>query len=649
MKLKLIAYACALVGSAAIAQDKELVVKPAESKKSAKLMSFGNDKGSGDITITNSTDSTYTKHTEFFSASKLDQYFNIKSSWTLIIKAQINEWIETKLAIKNKATVGSEVSVISTTDSGVKIGDGVTSGHRHYVAKLVPWIKEAWIDFSLNKAFGIEDSLSHHMKVGSFDFKLGRGISLGSAYAVSDGILGFYTSSVVDQYAFGSLIYGDIFKDKLSYNFYTSIIENGSDKFSQVNEPIYASEIGYRQKPQRGPGALNLVIASNLKWNVLDNSSELGSLTVEPYWMFNHAPEQKIEYPADASSRLATFGLATEFIGDRFEWGFDTAINAGSQTVRAWDRNLIQVSRGSDGVIKNIYSKVNSVSATGSKATVTSGVKSLVDASAQSASLNGVQIGTVDGVDYFNANDRFRAGYKNQYKGMMFVTDAAWCFWDKKLKLVGTFGWATGDEDPNANLENPKDSEVDGDYQGFVGLQELYSGKRVPALFVLGDYGAIRPMSSPTSEKLGFATKTKRFTNLVYTGFGYDWHTKCFGKGCRLKSNVLSYWQDKATKKYDATATDVTKRVLSTYASKHLGTEINTSMRVALIGDLATYFVAGVFVPGQHYTDIKGKPLDSAQLAALDAIDSTGFDDTNVPVIGTSTAIVLGWGLELTF
>ena len=98
-------------------------------------------------------------------------------------------------------------------------------------------------------------------------------------------------------------------------------------------------------------------------------------------------------------------------------------------------------------------------------------------------------------------------------------------------------------------------------------------------------------------------------------------------------------------KKYDALA----KKSLDTYASKHLGVEFNSSLRVTLMGELVGYTSAGVFVPGQHYYDIKGKPLSSSQLKALDSIDTTGFDDTNVPIIGTTPSIVLAWGLELSF
>jgi hypothetical protein len=648
----LLALICSLT-LAVVAKEKTLVAtgaptlaKTSPIKKSTNLLSFNKGASSAELAFRNVTESTYAKHSELFSKSGRDQYFYTKSTWDLAFTAVVNEWLNTKITIRNKATWGNETSVVATTSETFKIGDAVAGSHKHYVAKLVPWIKEAWVDFSLNKALGLNDSLRHNAKLGSFGFKLGRGISLGSAYSVSSGILGFYSSGVVDQYAFGNLIYGDIKKDKLSYNVYSAILENYSDKFSRVNAATFASQIGRRENPERGFGQINFVIATNLKWTALDGSGDLGKLVFEPYIMFNRAPEQKVEFTADASSHLATFGLSAEYAGSRFDWGYELAGNFGSQDVRAWDRNQIIVARDSDGMIKNFYSHVRRSSSSGtatSKAIVTGDLKTIVNSSVQNTIQNSQLVGKVGSIGYYNDPNRFRGAYTNQYKGFMFVADVAYSLTEnKKLKLVSAVGWASGDENPNKNLEDGNDTQVDGDYQGFFGLQEVYSGKRVPSVFVIGSNDVVRPLSSPQN---GFATNISGFTNLVYIGGGVDWQVKAFNKGWRIKSNLLSYWQDKATKKYDTT----TKLSSSEYADKHLGTEINTSVRVNLINGLAGFFTGGVFVPGQHYDDIKGKPLNGKQLKALDSADSTGFPSNGVPVIGTTTSFVLNWGLEFSF
>ena len=622
--------------------ENEGIIKPTTASK--KLLSMSNGTASAEITVKSSVDSLYKNHGELFSASPLDQVFYTKNTWDVIFEATVNPWIKTKFAARSKATWGNETSVLVTTDATFKSGDAVTGSHNHNVGKLVPWIREAWMDFSVNKAFGMDESLQHRVKIGVVPFTLGRGISYSSSISASSGILGFYASSVVDQHAFAQLLYGDIKKDQLSYNFYTAVLENSSDMFSRVNAAVYANQIGRRDNPERGFGKINFVIASNLKWTVLDGKHDLGKLSVEPYLMYNKSPEQKVEFTADASSNLATCGLCMDYVGSQFEWGFDMAANFGAQKVRSWDRNQVEVFCDTDGVVKNRYSYVKSGSATGTKALYTSGVKTLVNSAPQSAELNGTKIGTVTSVDYYNDASRFRAGYTNKYKGIMLVVDGAWNLrQDKKLRLVGTAGWATGDENPNKNLDDVNDSEKDSDFQGFIGLQGIYSGKRVPSIFVLGDNDIVRPLSAPSVP--GFATNISGFTNLVYVGGGVDWRTKIGNKGLRIKPNVLSYWQDKATKKYDAT----NQTSLNEYANKHLGVEVSTTFRMSLLNELSGFLVGGVFIPGKHYDDIKGKPLNGTQLAALDDLDSTGYPSSGVPVVGTTAAYVISWGLELSF
>ena len=72
-------------------------------------------------------------------------------------------------------------------------------------------------------------------------------------------------------------------------------------------------------------------------------------------------------------------------------------------------------------------------------------------------------------------------------------------------------------------------------------------------------------------------------------------------------------------------------------------------VRIALLKDLSGFFMGGVFIPGKHYDDIKGTPINRAQKAALNRLNDSGFPESDVPVIGTSTALVLNWGLELCF
>ena len=622
------------------------------------LLSVSDGVSSAQVSIKNITDFFYGNHTELFSPSPNDQVFSAKSNWDLTFEGIVSKWLKFKATARTRAGWGNETSVMPVTGSSIKLGDAVVGEHTHFVARMVPWIREAWVDFSLNKTFNLDSSLQHKVKVGAFPFVLGRGISLGSAYSAIPGFLGFCASSAIDQFVFGQLLAGDLIPGRVTYNLYSAILENFSDKFGRVNTIIYESEVGHHGSPVRGFGKINFILAADLKCKILDGTGNFGILEAEPYVVYNKAPEQRIEFTADSSSNLATFGLCMDYTGSDFEWGFDTAFNIGAQDVLAWDRNQITMVVNDDGIYQEQYTFVKTGSADGDQAVVTKGAKTIVmgSGSGQGVQLNGMEIGVdttvTPNVTYYNDVNRFRAGYKNKYKGFMFVADGYWNILPEyKFKLAGTVGWATGDENPNRNLNNPTDSEVDGDYQGFIGLQEIYSGKRVLSFFLLGPNNIARPLSSPSftnkgsARTAGYATNINGFTNLFFIGNGFDWATKFFGKGLRVKSYVLSYWQDKATRKYDA----INQMSLDQWASTHLGVEWNVTLRLAMIGDLTGFVQAGVFVPGQHYIDIKGKPLNPVQLKALNSLDSTGYPANGVPVIGDTTAVAINWGLEFVF
>ncbi len=651
-----------------------LVKKPKPEACSQKLFSTRSwdGKNTADLNIKGTVDFFYGDHIGFFSDSPLDQRFSIKSNWDANLNINLNNVVKNKITVRTKANWGNETSIMSTTSSTFKIGDAVTGAHSHFVPRLVPWVREAWIDFSVNEALSMDKDVEHRVKLGAFPFNLGRGISLGSAYSASNGFLGFCSTNIIDQFAFGTLLTGDIIKNQLTYNAYVGILENLSDSALRVNDPVYANQIGRRNNPERGFGVINFVVAFNTKWRPFNSQRDCKvDFEIEPYIMYNHAPEQQVEVRGDATGKLGTCGFAMDYTGARFEWGVENAYNFGGQRVHALDRNQVQVFVDSDGVVKNRYTSILVGNPnTGAKAIQTAGLKALLAGagSGQGVSLNGQEVGVVNEttccttgpVTYYNDYNRFRSAYTNKFKGMMLVTDAAYSIReDKSLKFVMTAAWATGDENPNHNLTDPNDSSQDGDYQGFVTLQEVYAGKRLESLFVIGNNAVSRPFSQPTFVKpqnaaigilkpsmVGFTPSiVGDFTNLVYIGAGFDLSTSVMGKKWRVRPSVLSYWQDKATKKFDR----VKKLSSNEYADKHLGVEINTTMRVDLVESVTGYFIGGLFVPGKHYDDIQGMPLNEAQAAVLNRLNSTGYPNTGIPILGTSTAIALNWGLDISF
>ena len=555
-------------------------------------------------------------------------------------------------SVRNKSVWGNPGSVAATTDAEQKLVNSTLRKHKHQIPRHIFWMREGWLDINLTDAMGLDFENKHSFMLGAFPFNLGRGIALGDAFAVAPELLGFYTETIVDQYAFGGKLYGDLVHDALTYDFYTALLQNKSSSFSETAEEIYNNAAGRTFCPERGFGHINFLVAGRLNWTVFD-SEKYGTLSLEPYALYNNDPEQKVEFPADSYSKLGTVGFAAEYEGPRFCLGFDFAQNLGQQNVLGWDRNQIAYT-SIGGYIAEINNNVFAGSPTGGKVLYVKGssAQKIIDASRESEALdvpqevnNGKFIGTatIDGstVDLYNGVRRFRNPYVNTYRGYMFVTDASVWLYKKDLQLAVTAGVASGDENPNEVTR-------DGDYKGFLPLQELYSGKRVKSSFLLGGAGrARRPLSTPTDIQAPsiFAANISGFTNLVICGAGMQWKPQHAVKRFKVNPNVISYWQEKPTRKFDLIA----KKDSKDFARTYLGTELNLFFDYFIFNDMRVYLVTSAFFPGTFYSDIRGKPLDADQVADLQATDVSGIDINEVPNIGTDIAYTFNGGLEFKF
>lgn len=549
--------------------------------------------------------------------------------------------------VRDRGIWGSPTSIAATTDAETKVVDSVGRSHRHFIPRHIFWMREAWILCELAEFLGLSFRNGHTFKVGLFPFSLGRGIALGDAYAVGPELVGFYSDGVVDQFAPGALLHGDILSDMLSYDLYAAIFQNKTSTLSDTEAAILGQEFGRLKTPQRGSGNVNFLIATRLTIDLLQHS-RFGDLHIEPYALYNHDPEQHVEFNADASSRLGTVGLATEYKHKRVELGFDYALNLGQQRVKGWDRNQVE-ERNRNGQVVLVNSQV--VDQNGNNIPFVSGsvAQGIIYNSFQSEAQNDAVIGTVTGdVGYLtgpvtlqNSNRRFRNPFTNKYEGWMFVIDGAVWALNHDLKVAAMTGITTGDDNPN-------DETVDGVYSGFVPLQEIYSGGRVRSVYLLGGAGRLsRPLSAPTTIQTSsrFARTVNGFTNLVFLGSSAWWVPQDRKKPYSINPNVIAYWQEKPTHKFDAK----TKQELNCLASTYLGTELNLFAHVMVLKDLKLFFVGAVFFPGTHYRDIKGKPLNSTQQALLDSLDVTGFSDDRIPNIGDDISYVANIGLEFKF
>jgi len=567
---------------------------------------------------------------------------------------------QAKVGLRNKGIWGAPESISSTKDADIKFLEVKTGSHKHDIPVHMVTLREVWLSMELSAMTGLCMDTGHVFKLGLFPFTLGRGIALGPAYKVVPDLIGYKPIDSVQQFAPGFLLSGPIF-DQLSYDFYGSILENKSDSFSRVNEKNRGQEIGRLESPARGSGVFNYIVAGRFKWTPINEADQYAYF--EPYGMYNRQDEQKVEFVGDATLDLGTFGLATEIQAGNFEFGFDTAFNIGKQHVKAWDRNAITFENFEDGILRTINNEVTDRTSggvlQGEKAPYKPGSPAQKNIYGQTQNLS--QIDNVAALNnmtfefydenndlrtFENSKKRFRNAYTNDLEGSMFVCDAAYRFSDC-VKWAVSGGFATGDENPNRDVNERGESERDGSFGGFLGLQEIYSGKRVRSYMVMSGFGRFpRVASFPNREVRGnrFADRVSRFADLQFIGTALWIDTETEGSW-RINPNILSFWKHNTTKIFDPEINERGEKE----ADDHLGVELNTAIEGYPFPHVKFFVISGVFVPGDHYDDIKGRPINKDQEKFLDRQDATGFEDDPQPLLGNDTGWFINAGFEYRF
>lgn len=593
---------------------------------------------------------------------------------------------EFMFSVRNKGVWGNPSTLAQMSNASIKIGDIVTGEHSHYYPRHIFWMREAWLRFSIPDALHLSLEHPHTFTLGAFPFELGRGIALGSAYAVGQDFLGFYTDGLVDQYATGFKATGEFMPKRFYYDIYGAILGDMCALISDTSANIRSREFGHRLNPERGFGRIHFAVATRFRWMPLDEEAR-NKIIIEPYMLYVNDPEQKVEFVADASSKLCTFGLAGDYVSDRIETGFECAFNVGRQEVRGWDRNTTELQNRSGQIIavnSHVYLGGNPevtplpsnfdlykmphapqiVTSTGAISSLGKTAQALIDGAPQEQAANGQPIGNpITGLSaalpyiptaaagavvdqLYNGKHRFRDPYRNTYKGWMFVADFALWSQAKDLRLAFEAGVASGDDNPNFSTK-------DGDYAGFLGVQETYMGRKVRSQFVLGGAGKIkRPLSAPNEMDLvqspvEYAKSVNGFTNLVYAGTGVQWVPLVTCKKFSFNPNLLCFWQEHATRKFDAS----TLKPVDQPARSFLGVEANLFTHYFLLDNLKLFFIGSVFFPGAHYSDIKGIPFNSGHKKALERLQAALAQGApvNVPNQGDDAAFTLNIGLEYKF
>jgi hypothetical protein len=565
-----------------------------------------------------------------------------------------------KMNIRNRSVWGDPESIFSTVPGKIKDNNVLYGEHEHAIARLLVWIRELWVRVSLNDVFDWVPFENHHnLTIGAFPFELGRGISLGAAYSIGpETFLGYRSENSIDQYAFGLKLSGDIYEKTLSYDIYSAILDNKAGKFGNTAAKIKHNIYGHKFDPYRGFGIINYVIAGRARWKPCDTTQK--RITIEPYWLYNDQREQRILFLGDARAKLGTLGVAGEFeLGD-FSFGFDTAHNVGKQFVRGIDRNVLKY-ENRQGVVTIVNSSVDQTQDSQTqKALYVPENEKIINCSLESSEENGQVIGENDLGVLTNSANRFRDPYINKLSGSMFVFDMGYYLDNPRLRINATYGFASGDENPNADISYEGASARDSEYTGFVGLQESYVGKRVRSAFMLSGAGKIpRLLSFPSEEvRNPQVHAVTRFTNVILVGTGLDIIPPCKRKWT-INPNVIAFWQDNpvflkglpslARPGLNTEPQNKIEDISNKHVSKFLGTEVNLFAGTEVIPDMTFWFIGAVFVPGKHFDDVKGRPLNSEQRKYLQAKTRSNIKAVRAPLLGNNTAYFINFGLNYLF
>lgn len=572
-----------------------------------------------------------------------------------------------RLGLRNRGVWGNEINNLSTTSNFIKNGDVFVGNHTHAISRHIFWARELWFEVVLNDVLRMDTPLKHTFTMGLFPFSLGRGIALGDAFATDPDFLGYFGANAIDQFAPGFKLSGELIGQKvLGYDLYAEVVDNSSSTFDEIKEEINSQRFGRRFKPQRGFGIFDYILAARLMWRPIDIPGK--RIYLEPYGLYSFDGEQKIEFIGDAKQRLFTFGLAGEFEYGNLEWGFDTAFNIGRQTVFGWDRNIAET-KNQDGFQTSAYTEIFTEKPEPGKkvpqALVTEESKKAAAESPQGQRFNGERIYVKDDGDasqgeskqaFYNGLNRFTDPYENHLRGAMFVFDFAYKF-PHTIKIAGTAGIATGGEDPNKDLASIGESNKEKVFKGFVGEQEIYSGKRVRSLFVMSGEGRIpRVFSIPALDTIdGEPRRTSRFTNLILAGGGVQVKPSIGSVICDIRSNVLAFWVDKKPRIFEARKhqNDTFDRFahVRRVVDSFLGVEINFILEAEIIKDLTFIFNSAVFLPGGFFRDLKGVPLTRSEREFHESLNqpTQALRVKKIPVIGNDPGFFVNFAFEYRF
>jgi len=448
--------------------------------------------------------------------------------------------------------------------------------HTHTLMVPVVFMEDVWFKVNFGTFNTALKDNPIDLKVGYFEYQLGRGLTLGTYYDVGVRHLGWTGPGGATHFPHsppGILLRSKICSKlhlDLYYTLWTETNCHPKDPRKMTHTPLLKDTRTER-------GVTNDQQSWTVKFDFDHDDKRWGNFHVEPYFMWTRAPEQGIEFKADASSRLGTVGAMAEYKHKGWTFNVEGALQFGHQDVYAIDRNVIELERDRfTGKTQEVYSHVYYNLVTGvsdkwgpyyvdGKAPVTKNLAKVVYSETnRKVEQNGKQIAGVkvpvpDKIetavekykeyDVYNSNllgfERFRKAFKIDYEGFMALVDLSYESEKWHLKPAVMAAYISGDDYPyNYPYQNRN-------YKGFVTLRDQnYFGREVESYAILEGRILPRPLNVAYFKAYAYNHDADA-SNLQMFGGGLTWWPFKRKEKLFFNFNVIGFWNTKSVYKWD--------------------------------------------------------------------------------------------------
>ncbi len=464
--------------------------------------------------------------------------------------------------------------------------------HKHGMLVPLIFLEDVWFNIHFGTFNKRLNKNPVDLKMGYFEYILGRGLTLGNYYDIGLEHLGWRGQGGAVRFPQsppGALFRMRLF-DTTTFDIYYSQWSETNCFPTQPRRMLHTQLLKDRgdnnsefDTGNTGRGKTNDQQSWSARINYEKETNKMGKLYVQPYAMWTRAPEQGIELKADASSRFGTLGAMVDWQKSGWRFNVEGAFQFGRQNVHAIDRNVIETERDSiTGDVKEVYSNIyysplqdyGIADQTGpyygsSKAPVTKDLADVINsADNMGVNKNGQRIiggmtvvpsGLAGGYETFDqryaynskllGQERFREPFKLNYEGFMALADLSYDWEKLHLKPAVMAGYISGDNYPYNSVEGQQYKNRN--YTGFLTLRDQnYMGLEVLSYAMLEARFMPRPLN--LSYHKGYAyNHYNDASNLGMLGAGLIWHPYKEKEKLFFQFNAIGFWSAKSMYKWD--------------------------------------------------------------------------------------------------